>query len=66
VNGILNVKQAGKNGGLGSSWHGPLRDRCPRPGPNQPRIILKRSMKALYGPMDTFKEVRMFSTDVLG
>ena len=23
-------------------------------------------MKALYGPMDTFNEVRMFSTDVLG
>jgi hypothetical protein len=44
----------------------PLRDRCPRPGPNPPRIILKRSMKALYGPMDTSKEVRMFSTDVLG
>ena len=35
-------------------------------GPNPPRIILKRSMKALYGPMDTSKEVRMFSTDVLG
>jgi hypothetical protein len=35
-------------------------------GPNPPCIILKRSMKALHGSMDTSKEVRMFSTDALG